>query len=327
MQRTIAFVSAMISLCVMIANSVERAKPFASKIGVHLIGEYTAGTRKMVRARMPVLKILDPWKPMIDAARDYKQANPDGKVVLRCYEPVRYTLADDPEQKAQEHWDKIVWKRLSQLPESDRRLIDYIEATNECGECPTWEDEESIRWFTRFSVKWAEICAKNGYRPCIACIPVGNPGGSPEEIRAKIRQYAPALRAAKKAGGVWSYHAYTIEYTTDPAIERWYSLRYRMFYEAFTGEYADLKDMPMILTEGGVDRAGNRETDGWQARGTAEQYQKWLRWFDSEIKKDRYVIGITLFQQGDTTWWKSFDLEPMADWFVEYWNKGAKENS
>ena len=175
----------------------------------------------------------------------------------------------------------------------------------------------------KFLLKW--ICAKNGYKPCLSCIPVGNPGGSRAELQAKILMYAPALRAAKKVGGVWSYHSYTLEYTTDPKVEIYYSLRYRRFYDAFKGEYADLADMPMILTEGGVDKGGNKDLDGWQARGTAEQFQSWLRWFDSEIRKDKYVVGITLFQNGDPQGWKSFDLEPLADWLAKYWSGGVVE--
>jgi hypothetical protein len=322
---SVIFMSVLICVSYAFGKSIKaigtQRRSFSSKIGIHLIGNYTPGTQKMVRARMPVLKILDPWQPMIDAARDYKKYNPDGIVVLRCYTPVRYELTDNPEEKAQEFWDKIIWPRVSNLPPEDRKLIDYIEANNEYDNCPAFATLEDVKWYTRFSIKFAEICSKAGYKPCLACIPVGNPSGTPEEIAQKILAYVPALRAIKKVGGVWSYHAYTLQYTTDPQIERSYSLRYRRFYELFKGPYADLADMPMILTEGGVDKGGNKDTDGWQARGTAEQFKNWLKWFDSELKKDKYIIGVTLFENGDPVGWKSFDLEPLADWFVEYWGK------
>ncbi|MHB0999437.1 MAG: hypothetical protein ACYC27_09345 [Armatimonadota bacterium] len=319
MIRRVCMIS--IILCLMAGSSYAETarKPFRSKIGVHLIGSYTPGSQKMVRARMPVLKILDLHQPMIDAARDYKAHNPDGIVVLRCYTPVRYTLADDPIKTADKYWNTYFKPQIDRLSKSDRKLVDYIEATNEMGECPTWENDESIRWFTRFSIRFVKICSEAGYRPCLASIPVGNPGGGISEVQAKIRKFALALRTAKRAGGAWSYHSYTIKYSTDPGVEYWYSLRYRMFYAAFKGPYADLANMPMILTEGGVDYAGNRDTDGWSARGTADQYKAWLKWFDSEIAMDPYIMGITLFQNGDPQWWKSFDLEPLADWFAEYW--------
>lgn len=300
------------------------ARPaFSSKIGMHLIGSYTEGTRKMVRARCPVLKILDLSPDMLAAARDYKSANPDGRVVLRIYHTRHYTLADQPAATALKHWDEVIAPALAKLTPADRKLIDYLEVINEMGECPTWESDENVKWFTAFNLRFIELCSKAGMRPLIACIPVGNPPGEGGGV-ARVLGFAPALRAAKKAGGAWSYHCYTIEYTTKLDTEIWYSLRYRKWYDEFKGQYADLAAMPLILTEGGVDRGGNADKDGWQARGTAKQYQDWLRWFDSELRKDKYVIGVTLFQQGaKAAWggWASFDHEPLADWFVSYWGR------
>ena len=306
-------------------NPRPRAKGFTSKIGMHLIGAYTPGTQTMVRARCPVLKILDLSDDMLKAARDYKRFNPDGRVVLRVFHTRRYSLDDPPEATAEKHWKEVISAPIDKLAPADRKLIDYVEAINEMGECPTWESEQDTAWFTRFSIRFVELCSKSGFKPVLACIPVGNPPGDNAGV-ARILQYAPSLRAAKKAGGCWSYHCYTIKYTTDSEVEIWYSLRYRKFYAAFTGPYADLKDMPMIMTEGGVDLAGNADKDGWQARGTAEQYKTWLKWFDSELKKDRYMIGVTLFQQGaKAAWggWASFDHEPVAEWLASYWGKPA----
>jgi len=301
-------------------------EPFHSKIGMHLIGAYTDGTRKMVRARMPVLKILDTHHDMMEAVRDYKRHNPDGIVVLRCFTPVRYTLQDEPVATAERYWREHIWKQLGALSEEDRRLIDYLEGTNELGEFPTWEDEASTEWFTKFSIRFVELCQKAGFRPVLGSIPVGNPGGEDRGL-AKILQFAPALRAAKKAGGALAYHAYTILYTTDIQVEEYYSHRYRAWYRGFTGEYADLADLPLLLTEGGVDEVGDAERSGWKARGSWRKYVDWLQWHDCELRKDPYVLGVTLFQQGcQAAWggWRSFDHDVLADWFVRYWNEGAR---
>jgi hypothetical protein len=301
-------------------------EPFHSKLGMHLIGAYTEGTRKMVRARMPVLKILDTHHDMIQAARDYKRYNPDGIVVLRCYTPVRYTLEDEPVATAERYWREHIWKQLGALSEEDRRLIDYLEGTNEVGECPTWEDEASTEWFTKFSIRFVELCQQAGFRPVLGSIPVGNPGGENGGL-AKILQFAPALRAAKNAGGALAYHAYTIKYTKDLEIEEHYSHRYRFWYRGFTGEYADLADLPLLLTEGGVDEYGDAEHSGWKARGSWRKYVDWLKWHDCELRKDPYVLGVTLYQQGcQAAWggWRSFDHDVLADWFVWYWNEGAR---
>jgi len=106
----------------------------ASKIGIHLIGSYTPGSQKIVHGKMPILKILDLHQPMLDAARDYKAANPNGIVVLRCYTPVQYTLAHNPVSTADRYWDTYFKPQMDKLSASDRKLIDYIEATNEMGE-------------------------------------------------------------------------------------------------------------------------------------------------------------------------------------------------
>jgi hypothetical protein len=197
-------------------------------------------------------------------------------------------------------------------------LVDFLEGPNEGENTPTWESVDAARWFGRFWMQLAKRIASAGFRPCIGSIAVGNPPGTVDEIFAKLDAFVPALRAAKQFRGAWSYHAYSLEYTTDLGVERWYSLRYRLFYEFLRNKHPDIADIPLILTEGGIDRAGNPKTDGWRARGDSEKFQRWLQWFDSELRKDEEVIGVTLFQIGDPQGWWSFDLEPVADWLASY---------
>ncbi len=289
-----------------------------SKLGIHLIARYSDGARKIAAANLPVMKVLDLHGEMAKAVADYKTRHPRGIVVLRVYAPVRYKMEDDPEEKAAEYWEKVLWPQLSRVPESVRRQVDYVEGPNEGGECPTWESVDSARWFCRFWLALSPRIALKGHKPCIGSIAVGNPPGTPEEVEQKLAAFVPALRQARKLGGAWSYHAYTLDYSTDVAHENWYSLRYRRFYDLFKQKYPDLASLPLILTEGGVDKDGTPSTSGWQARGSAEEYERWLRWFDSEIRKDPYVLGITLFQIGDIHGWPSFDLEPISDWMAGY---------
>jgi hypothetical protein len=76
--------------------------------------------------------------------------------------------------------------------------------------------------------------------------------------------------------------------------------------------------MPLILTEGGVDQNGTSSTSGWQARGSAADYERWLNWFDRQIGQDSYVLGCTLFEIGNPGGWSSFDLEPLGLWVRNY---------
>lgn len=294
-----------------------------SKLGIHLIGRYTDGARRIVAAGPRLIKVLDPQASgeMVEAMRDYKRRYPNGVVIVRIWErttQVRYGLSDDPIKSADDFWRKVLEPAINALSPSDRMLIDFLEGPNEGENTPTWESVEAARWFGHFWERLAMLIAKAGFRPCVGSIAVGNPPGSIEEIQAKLDAFAIGLRAAARYGGAWSYHAYSIEYTTDLKIERWYSLRYRIFYEILRQYHPEISDLPLILTEGGIDRSGNAKTDGWRARGDAEKFQEWLKWFDLELRKDKEVIGVTLFQIGDQAGWWSFDLEPVSNWLANY---------
>ncbi len=303
-----------------------------SKLGIHLIGRYTDGARKIVAAGPKVIKVLDPQvsSEMVEAMRDYKQRYPNGIVVMRVWErtpQIRYHLTDNPIASAEDFWRKVLEPAINRLSPSDRKLVDFLEGPNEGENTPTWESVESARWFGRFWERLAMLIAEAGFRPCVGSIAVGNPPGTIDEIHAKLEAFVPALQAAKRYRGAWSYHAYSLEYTTDLKVEIWYSLRYRLFYEFLRKRHSDLANLPIILTEGGIDKAGNPKTDGWRARGDAEKFQAWLQWFDAELRKDREVVGVTLFQIGDPQGWWSFDLEPISDWLASYLAKaGRSEN-
>jgi len=297
--------------------------PSRSKIGIHLIGRYTPGARRIVQAGTCVLKVLDPQSngAMLEALEEYKRRVPEGVTVVRVWENtpgLRFSPADDPAGAAVTFWQRVLQPAIRKIPKEKHRYVDYLEGPNECEHFPAWDTVDTARWYARFWVALAERIAKAGFRPCIGAIPVGNPPGERDEMLRKIAAFVPALRAAKRVGGAWSYHAYTIQYTTSVETERWYALRYRRFYEFFQQRFPDLIDMPLILTEAGVDRSGNPRKDGWQARGDADRFMRRLEWFDGELRKDRYVVGAAVFEIGDPNGWTSFDLEPVAGRLAAY---------
>lgn len=284
-----------------------------SKLSIHLINRYTAGAHGIVTAGPPVLKILDLGGDMRAALREYKTAYPDGLSVLRIYTPISYSLRDNPEASAQDFWDRVLWPPLSGLPPEERQLIDYLEGPNEGDSTPTWGSVENARWFSRFWVALIPLIQQAGLRPCIGSISVGNPPGPVDQIEAQLEAFVPALLAAQDADGAWSYHAYTVQYVMDAGVEYWYSLRYRLFYDFLQRRHPELAWLPMILTEGGVDAPG-----GWRQRGDAQRFITWLHWYDSQLQRDPYVLGVTLFQSGNTTDWASFDIEPIAGWLADH---------
>lgn len=317
MLKTLIVAASVLAVCS--STAYAENKPFTSKLGIHLLVRYTPGAKKIIDANCPIIKILDCHPEMRQALRDYKTKHPKGIVVLRAYTPNGY-LSKDARECGRLYWEKVIAPQIAQLTEQEKKWIDYVEGPNEC-ETPCWATVEDARWFCELWLELAPIIAKNGFKPLLASIPVGNPPGSPEEVEAKIKAFIPALRLAKKLNGGWSYHPYTLKYTKDPAIEIHYSLRYRRFYEILAKHAPDLKDLPMIFTEGGVDNDGSHnEKPGWK-RDTPEKFKDWLAWFDSEIKKDPYVKGCTLFEIGHPEGWDSFDLEPLAEWLANYLGK------
>lgn len=289
-----------------------------SKLSIHLLDDrYTRGAQQIVAAGPRVLKLFDLGPGMRRALADYKTQYPDGKVVVRIWTTLRWPITYNPERAGEEFWDRVLRGPFNSLTPQERRWIDYWEGPNEGDSTPTWATVEETRWYCRFWLSLLRKMKQNGVKPSIGSIPVGNPGGSATEVRAKLAAFLPAFQEAYRMGGSWSYHAYTIDYSTDVNKEIWYSLRYRQIYYELKRMDSWLANFPLILTEGGVDRSGNPYEDGWVSRGSAKQFDDWLRWFDGELRKDPYVIGVTLFQSGGFESWPSFELEAFAPRLVK----------
>ena len=87
-----------------------------------------------------------------------------------------------------------------------------------------------------------------------------------------------------------------------------------------------------MITETGVDGGvcdnckcticqGNqiyRENNcGWQKYTDAKKYLDELKWYDSLLKRDSYVIGATIFQAG-IGGWSSFEISALKDDLTTY---------
>jgi hypothetical protein len=287
--------------------------PSQSKISVHLLVNYSSGASQIIQARPRVIKILGTHSTMIQAARDFKASTPDGKVVCRIYTPDRWYRTNDPAASGSNFWNTVMVGAFTGLSAADRALIDYVEGPNEGDSTPTWGSSADADWFNTFWLHLAPQIANAGFRPLAFSIAVGNPPGNTAEIQDKLNRIAPALRLCQQLGGGWSYHSYSLPYSTNLSDEIWYSVRYRQYYQYFASAHPDLVNLPLVLTEGGIDGVGP-----WSTRGDTNMYQNWLTWFDSEIRKDNYCLGVTLFQIGDTGGWNGFNVEPIAPWLASY---------
>jgi hypothetical protein len=287
--------------------------PSQSKISVHLLVNYSPGASQIIQARPRIIKILGTDSGMMQAARDFKASTPDGKVVCRIYTSQRWYRTNDPAASGSNFWQTVLAPALVNLSAQDRALIDYVEGPNEGDSTPTWGSSADADWYNTFWLHLGPQIANAGFRPLGFSIAVGNPPGSAGEIQDKLNRIAPALRLCQQLGGGWSYHAYSLPYSTNLTDEIWYSVRYRQYYSYFASAHPDLVNLPLVLTEGGIDGAGP-----WSTRGDTNRYQNWLTWFDSEIRKDNYCLGVTLFQIGETGGWNGFNVEPIAPWLASY---------
>ncbi len=293
-------------------SSARAANPSGSRLAPHLLGQYTSGCQQMIQAHPRVIKVLG---TMMGPVQEYKAGTPGGKVVLRIYTTKSYNVGQDPAWAANDFWTTVLAPPINALSPSDRALIDYVEGPNEGDNTPTWGSLAEAQWYNTFWVNLAPLIGNAGFKPCAFSISVGNPPGDPAYMNSMIDAIVPALRACKSYGGAWSYHSYTIQYTTDVNTELWYSLRYRQYYQRFAQYYPDLNDLTLILTEGGVDGQTAPGGPGWKAYPQS-QYENWLAWFDARMMEDPYVLGCTLFQSGDFGGWYSFELEPVAGWIA-----------
>src|SRR6185369_17712175 len=112
--------------------------PSQSKISVHLLSSYSSGAAQIIQARPRVIKILGTDSGMMQAARDFKAAAPDGKVVCRIYTSNAWSRTQDPAAAGSNFWQTILAPNLVNLSAADRALIDYVEGPNEGDSTPTW---------------------------------------------------------------------------------------------------------------------------------------------------------------------------------------------
>jgi hypothetical protein len=295
-------------------REVMSGKDMKSKLGLlYLDGGQPAQNLLPVvdGGKVPIMKIPvnDLSRPDSVAVR-LKKANPKAIVVVGIG-------AQGSDMKAYRDPDEVFAKWMKEKEgnlktlQANRGRVDFVSFMPNM-----WEPasvEEAV-WYCRYVALAAPEIAEMGFRPIILQSGVGGLPIKPEILDAML----PAFRTAKRCGGAWACHGYTLDYTMDAGRESFTSLRYRRAYSYLRKAHPDVADLPMILMEGGVDKAGDPNKDGWQARGSQEKFTEWLGWFDSELMKDSQVLGVCLFKIGGADGWKSFDLDPVAPWLAGY---------
>ena len=153
---------------------------------------------------------------------------------------------------------------------------------------------EGFTWLNAFSIECMNIAEANGYKLALYAFSGGNPkdvlhpaSGAAFTRDDAWRELIPSLQRAKANGHILLLHEYGFDFVTLKNSTPHLALRYRHAYRLLAQFNAD---PPLVISEAsaGVGYAGIAPNP-------------WLddvKWYDSELMKDRAVIGCCLYQLG-----------------------------
>jgi hypothetical protein len=284
----------------------------SSKLGPHILGAPSNVGATTILGECPrVAKWVAPAAGIDLAISSYKSRCAGGTVILRVYvspSMTAYSVANDPAASANDFWNQMSTQGLSAAGPANQ--IDWLEGPNELDNLPNWyNDPTAANWVAAFWSTLADLMHNAGYNPLVGSLVGGQP--SPATVFAPV---AAAMKSKTCKWG-WSYHSYTFGATTSVSTETAYALYYRQ-----VRDQNGLAGIPLVLSEGGYLTTSST---GWQGQLTNDQYLSWLKWFDGQLKQDPEVLGLTIFQVGNTTDWQSFDATPIAQELANYLTTGS----
>lgn len=296
-------------------------RPPQSKLGIHVQWNNSPEIMEYMRRMKPrVVKSVGDF----GFFAELKEVSPSTIILARAQEP--FALEGDPAQAARQYVQKHLETYLA------NPSVDYWEGPNEP------DVKGRMEWYAAFEAERVRVMASHGLRVAIGSFSTGVPEW--DEFAA----FLPAVREAKAHGGILSLHEYDA-----PTMERSLgaglpghpnhadrgalTLRYRWWYEDFLKPHGLV--IPLVISEAGVDglvanRPGPQKAKGWldfvgywrdQGLGNdgIRVYLNQLAWYDSELRKDDYVIGCTVFTAGAMNDdWKSYDITAILRHIATY---------
>lgn len=247
------------------------------------------------------------WK-FIDGDRDTlracKQASPNTLVVYRAFtgqEAYKDASAHPDAGQYGRDYARLVAQRLgSALP-----YVDFVEAENEQ---TVFNQVEAFRW-NEFTIGFANECRLLGMRPCVGNFPEGHPEvyNPNTDYALDVRLWqnmATGLRATKAANGALGLHEYGC-----PTMQQDWSESKRLGYRCgrhravLAALPADLRDIPLIIGEAGIDWLIVGQQGGYaHAGGTIEAFVRQLAWYESICAPNVLGVAVFGFQMFAQTW-------------------------
>lgn len=265
------------------------------------VQEWTPGALEFcLRLGGPVIKTMS---PTVEPIAKILEAHPKTQIIVRKY----YSLEEQADilSRGAAGGVQVVDDVAHMFKDIEHLCVDrgvdlWFEGLNEVG---LWNDAAN---YNAFTVAFAARCNEWMVNPLAYSFPVGNP---PEFEHWK--HYLDGLRACMKYGGGLALHQYgwpDVRHDAD-----WLSCRHRKVREVLPD---DLKNIPILVTETGLDRGvgperkpdGIRPEDwaGWTQAGIdPDEYAEQLVWLDAQYNADDVKCG-TIFTVGG--FWPSFDV-------------------
>ncbi|MGB8647481.1 MAG: hypothetical protein WCF84_19770 [Anaerolineae bacterium] len=257
-----------------------------SKLGLHIISwnQSQAILDFVGRCQPRVLKMIE-FNDM--DTNGVRGSSPGTLVIGRQY--LNSQPLDNPTANAQYLFNQLlpaIWKMGNR--------IDVWEGYNEV----VLNSVDDAKCYNDFTIAWANIMHSQGLRCAAYSFSAGNPDLS----------YWPYLVDGARACDYLALHEYDHPRMDTNAGQM--CLRYRKVRALLPQDAW----RPILITECGIDDGTNH---GWKTYASADSYISQLAWYDSELSKDDYVIGATIFTI-DGKDWADFDLLPMMRPLASY---------
>lgn len=289
-----------------------------SKLGLFLTRNDSQALGLIERGKPPVVKTLelDP-----NFAKGIKELAPHtiliGRITLE-----QLNLDADPIPLARQFVEQL-------LPlAADPVRLAAFDAWEACNE-PVADTPDKMKRLADYEAERVRLLAEHGLRSVVGNFATGHP---PLELWP---HFVPALAAARQYNGflglheysapIMQYHAGALQPDNGPdeGDEGWLTLRYRKAYRNYL-QPLGYGDLPLLITECGLDgmvsnRPGPEKAKGWQdfvqtwldnglRNDPPGVYMDQLIWYDTELQKDAYVKGATIFLAGASPGWESYDI-------------------
>ena len=254
-----------------------------SKLGVYLVSLGGIDVPGYLGTAQP--RIVVSMEHSVDTWSAAKQASPNTFIVGRHYvdDPDQLFL-DDPEGRAEQFFTAMKGDA-----EQMRGIYDAWMGYNES----VVQSQDEAEKLSRFYVRWGDLMRAAGFKSAAYSFATGNPArGDPRPDGSMEPNYWPFLAEGLRHCDLLSLHEYSA-----PTMDVWSTflcLRYRKVMDLLPPDAR----RQIVITETGIDGgagAANRPRQGWSKFTDAAGYVATLKWYDTELQKDDYVIGAAIF--------------------------------